>query len=129
MNSMMNSVFFFFQAEDGIRDIGVTGVQTCALPIYEGEDNAWLLVKKRDEHAVGGWEPDDHPRSVKSGRTNEEVAADPTHLWRSDLPAVNAAIPVRPAPATDEELAALDALGTAGTWSVHGRDLKVTNLR
>src|SRR3712207_7421335 len=25
--------FFFFQAEDGIRDIGVTGVQTCALPI------------------------------------------------------------------------------------------------
>src|SRR3712207_8109608 len=27
-------VFFFFQAEDGIRDIGVTGVQTCALPIF-----------------------------------------------------------------------------------------------
>src|SRR3712207_7553956 len=27
------NVFFFFQAEDGIRDIGVTGVQTCALPI------------------------------------------------------------------------------------------------
>src|SRR3712207_7045366 len=26
-------MFFFFQAEDGIRDIGVTGVQTCALPI------------------------------------------------------------------------------------------------
>src|SRR3712207_7110553 len=26
--------FFFFQAEDGIRDIGVTGVQTCALPIW-----------------------------------------------------------------------------------------------
>src|SRR2546430_5018063 len=27
--------FFFFQAEDGIRDLTVTGVQTCALPIYE----------------------------------------------------------------------------------------------
>src|SRR5258707_5088814 len=27
------ALFFFFQAEDGIRDIGVTGVQTCALPI------------------------------------------------------------------------------------------------
>src|SRR2546422_5664839 len=27
-------VFFFFQAEDGIRDVAVTGVQTCALPIY-----------------------------------------------------------------------------------------------
>ena len=29
----VGDVFFFFQAEDGIRDIGVTGVQTCALPI------------------------------------------------------------------------------------------------
>src|SRR2546426_1397849 len=27
-------VFFFFQAEDGIRDYKVTGVQTCALPIW-----------------------------------------------------------------------------------------------
>src|SRR6185295_8952592 len=30
--------FFFFQAEDGIRDIGVTGVQTCALPISPGSE-------------------------------------------------------------------------------------------
>src|SRR5438445_2599416 len=30
--------FFFFQAEDGIRDIGVTGVQTCALPISGDAD-------------------------------------------------------------------------------------------
>src|SRR5436309_12686667 len=29
--------FFFFQAEDGIRDFHVTGVQTCALPIYHPE--------------------------------------------------------------------------------------------
>src|SRR5262249_59971640 len=28
-------LFFFFQAEDGIRDWSVTGVQTCALPIYD----------------------------------------------------------------------------------------------
>src|SRR5690606_39666516 len=28
--------FFFFQAEDGIRDFHVTGVQTCALPIFAG---------------------------------------------------------------------------------------------
>src|SRR5438874_8436248 len=27
--------FFFFQAEDGIRDLYVTGVQTCALPIFQ----------------------------------------------------------------------------------------------
>src|SRR5438046_6197202 len=30
---MVYSLFFFFQAEDGIRDWSVTGVQTCALPI------------------------------------------------------------------------------------------------
>src|SRR6266567_8096904 len=29
-----NLFFFFFQAEDGIRDLTVTGVQTCALPIF-----------------------------------------------------------------------------------------------
>ena len=32
-------VFFFFQAEDGIRDVAVTGVQTCALPIYKTVSN------------------------------------------------------------------------------------------
>src|SRR5256885_10032875 len=33
---MRGCVFFFFQAEDGIRDYKVTGVQTCALPIFFG---------------------------------------------------------------------------------------------
>src|SRR3712207_4384059 len=33
-------ICFFFQAEDGIRDIGVTGVQTCALPISDGAPSA-----------------------------------------------------------------------------------------
>src|SRR3712207_7805275 len=33
-------MFFFFQAEDGIRDIGVTGVQTCALPILAASRRA-----------------------------------------------------------------------------------------
>src|SRR5207302_7454971 len=32
--------FFFFQAEDGIRDFHVTGVQTCALPILRGGRDA-----------------------------------------------------------------------------------------
>src|SRR2546430_13396302 len=31
---MLSQFFFFFQAEDGIRDLTVTGVQTCALPIW-----------------------------------------------------------------------------------------------
>src|SRR2546429_1753447 len=33
MTESAYELFFFFQAEDGIRDVAVTGVQTCALPI------------------------------------------------------------------------------------------------
>src|SRR5206468_6026733 len=35
---------FFFQAEDGIRDLIVTGVQTCALPICASPNRAWATV-------------------------------------------------------------------------------------
>ncbi|XVU29246.1 DNA polymerase ligase N-terminal domain-containing protein [Actinoplanes sp. CA-054009] len=33
----------------------------------------WLLLHKRDEFAVEGWDAEDHPRSVLSGRTNDEL--------------------------------------------------------
>src|SRR5206468_4991365 len=36
--------FFFFQAEDGIRDLIVTGVQTCALPIFDTQREQWDAV-------------------------------------------------------------------------------------
>src|SRR5688572_32084258 len=41
----MLSVFFFFQAEDGIRDLTVTGVQTCALPISLSKSMALDMAK------------------------------------------------------------------------------------
>src|SRR5256885_16399416 len=37
--------YFFFQAEDGIRDYKVTGVQTCALPIYRAGKNEQPVVR------------------------------------------------------------------------------------
>src|SRR5690606_39748838 len=37
---------FFFQAEDGIRDFHVTGVQTCALPIYKAVNRLYLRFLK-----------------------------------------------------------------------------------
>src|SRR6266511_6455642 len=40
------SFFFFFQAEDGIRDFHVTGVQTCALPIWAERGDAPLLLEQ-----------------------------------------------------------------------------------
>src|SRR2546429_5882849 len=41
-------LFFFFQAEDGIRDVAVTGVQTCALPIYRVHEKQFF---RRSRHA------------------------------------------------------------------------------
>src|SRR5256886_6515208 len=38
--------FFFFQAEDGIRDLTVTGVQTCALPISRVNEEYVAMVSK-----------------------------------------------------------------------------------
>lgn len=95
----------------------------------EGEREQWLLVHKRDEHAVEGWEPDEPPKSVLTGRTNEEVLADRDRIWRSDLPADQAEIRLKPSAAeVDEAHAGLAALGNQGTWYVFGRKLKVTNL-
>ena len=103
--------------------------------IRRGEDRPgkeqWLLLHKHDADAVDGWDPEDHPTSVLSGLTNEEVKADPERLWRSDLPAAEASVALR-APKvsgpSEDELAALDALDAAGTWEVFGRRLRVTNL-
>src|SRR5256886_2970997 len=41
ISALVYCYFFFFQAEDGIRDLTVTGVQTCALPI------SWRLCRNR----------------------------------------------------------------------------------
>src|SRR5205809_8124209 len=42
----MSSFFFFFQAEDGIRAVAVTGVQTCALPISIAMSTSWPQLMK-----------------------------------------------------------------------------------
>src|SRR5437016_7753017 len=66
--------FFFFQAEDGIRDWSVTGVQTCALPIFSPGD---------DKVCVGGrligagdlfYEPITLSRQEKAGRGFSHLA-------------------------------------------------------
>src|SRR6185503_13189333 len=49
---------FFFQAEDGTRDVAVTGVQTCALPIW--------VVKTRPDRLSA---VDPHPDNLGRGRT------------------------------------------------------------
>jgi bifunctional non-homologous end joining protein LigD len=113
-----------------------------------GDDkDQWLLLHKKDEYAVAGWDPEDHPRSVLSGRTNDEVKANPQRMWRADLPAAQASVAIGGAAAAGPdadrpgladyvaagpdpaELDALAAMGPGGgTWEVFGRRLKVTNL-
>src|SRR5699024_11833787 len=67
---------FCFQAEDGIRDRNVTGVQTCALPILEADplilnplDNEYLLrpLRLQDGHTEI-YSVDNIHGSVKNGR-------------------------------------------------------------
>src|SRR2546421_9199931 len=47
--------FFFFQAEDGIRDLIVTGVQTCALPISTRCGACWGIPPSGRKDWTTGW--------------------------------------------------------------------------
>src|SRR2546429_5291406 len=58
--AILRTLFFFFQAEDGIRDVAVTGVQTCALPIFVDAD----VPSDRDVAA-------DHPDPTVLDRSEE----------------------------------------------------------
>src|SRR2546430_3454138 len=57
-SSSCTRLFFFFQAEDGIRDLTVTGVQTCALPIS---------TREAERPAPGIWVPGTCPRVLHRG--------------------------------------------------------------
>ena len=85
-----------------------------------GSKEQWLLVHKHDAAARPGWNPEDHPRSVKTGRTNDEVKAAPSASWSSGA--------LWAAP-TAEELDALDTLpARGGEWQFGEHTLKLTNL-
>src|SRR5688500_20316882 len=72
-------MFFFFQAEDGIRDYKVTGVQTCALPI-------WLPL-----------------RPAVRGRRRPRVGAEPARGARSEERRVGKECGARGAPEEEKE--------------------------
>lgn len=68
-----------------------------------GKGNEWLLIKKRDAHAVPGWNVEDYAWSVLTGRTQEEIAQNlparkakrraagaTDRVWESDRPAARA---------------------------------------
>ncbi len=57
----------------------------------DGEENAWLLIKERDENADPKWRVEEHAESAKSGRTLADIANDPrAPHWQSNRPAEKA---------------------------------------
>jgi bifunctional non-homologous end joining protein LigD len=59
---------------------------------FEDDSEQWLLIKKKDSTAVPGWDAEDHPKSVRTGRTNDEVKANRDAIWISEQPAAIAEI-------------------------------------
>src|SRR3712207_8160924 len=92
-------MFFFFQAEDGIRDIGVTEVQTCALPISwrsaasceralrsvhrvasRGLPSGKSRVRLTDLNRTNTWDRPDNGRKKRGPRSEERRVG---NEWRS----------------------------------------------
>src|SRR3989449_9991311 len=81
-----SALFFFFQAEDGIRDVAVTGVQTCALPIFPsvvaGEWQTRHHVDREGSRIMAS--PRCRRRStIRTGGTLGRARGDRTRLWDS----------------------------------------------
>src|SRR3989304_6366212 len=72
------STYFFFQAEDGIRDVAVTGVQTCALPIFDGmtEKGYYYSANKFFSPEHGGTHMDAPIHFAKNGKTVDQIPLD-----------------------------------------------------
>src|SRR5947209_9515265 len=81
LTTVSGDKIFFFQAEDGIRDIGVTGVQTCALPISLGYKAREFLPRWwASPQVLSNWRP--RFSSAESRRSR----ADSGWFWRQSLP-------------------------------------------
>src|ERR1041385_6479387 len=83
--------FFFFQAEDGIRDVAETGVQTCALPIWRMPGGAARMTARSN----AGRSATVHSAVYSPARPAMSRYGSPS--WRRKLrPAASGARPIRP---------------------------------
>src|SRR5260370_13085231 len=72
---------FFFQAEDGIRDSSVTGVQTCALPIFTSPACSALVARR---HGVGETDAEHAGDVIVAGACVAHLLVDPALRLRSE---------------------------------------------
>src|SRR2546430_12485972 len=67
--------FFFFQAEDGIRDLTVTGVQTCALPICPGWAGAEICRRAGRTYSSCSYVAPERAAGPGHGRSEEHTSS------------------------------------------------------
>src|SRR2546430_13745814 len=75
-------VAFFFQAEDGIRDLTVTGVQTCALPISDRDNRP--AERRADERPAGeqrDGDGDEHEKVIRARCPQRRARPPERALW------------------------------------------------
>ncbi len=72
---------------DGQKLRGRFTIVRTGRPPDGGDSEAWLLIHKKDPDAVHGWNAEDHLASVKTGRTNVEVAEGVAPKFKADPPA------------------------------------------
>src|SRR6478609_9130838 len=68
------------------------GDDPAARAFEDDQGDQWLLIAKRGPTSEKGWDAEDHPQSVKTGRTNDDVKADRDALWIGQAPAAAAEI-------------------------------------
>ena len=68
------------------------GDDPSARAFEDDQGDQWLLIHKADAAAVKGWDAEEHPQSVKTGRTNDDVKADRDAIWNGQAPAAAAEI-------------------------------------
>src|SRR3712207_6324234 len=109
-------VFFFFQAEDGIRDIGVTGVQTCALPILAGLGDS-LVVVGVDTPSGREWNVHVHVADVGAAI---EAGIEAGRPYRISVTPLAPVAPSSPVPGTRAVVAVVSSDGLAALFSGEG---------
>src|SRR2546422_2031265 len=137
-------LFFFFQAEDGIRDVAVTGVQTCALPIAVAQDHTVYVAYFGWRSNAGSDVTSDvvvvRDDNGATGATPFRDLVDPSDHFPGRLVATHVTIPWSNAPTLGQErigstlsiavdalhsdnvyLAWADRVGTGDIYTVHVR--------
>src|SRR5436305_11536760 len=75
---------FFFQAEDGIRGADVTGVQTCALPIFQQVSSSSGFERLQHVSLVG-MHAQEHDRRLRLRSEERRVGKECRARWEQDL--------------------------------------------